>query len=183
MSFPISSSKKLECKIHYWIFDYLDKKTEHMQWIRPPAFLALGASITTHLIAKTASSVELTFCGIQLVHSSTPHSENRKRGWDMLKKAPLELIECLGFPIVFLWFGVFIIKAPKYYILNHSELSKIELRHMEAGTTNSEDYKNDLYDANSTVHDRLMEWQKRNKGLRASQASLNNEPDTSIAYD
>ncbi|MGL5264516.1 MAG: hypothetical protein ACRDAI_08140 [Candidatus Rhabdochlamydia sp.] len=180
---PISSSEKLGCKIQYKIFDFLDKKTEYVQWLRPPAFLALGASITTHLVAKTASSVELTFRGIQLVYSSMPHSENKQRGWSMLKKAPCELIECIGFPIVFLWFGFFIIKVPKYYILNSSERLKVELRHMEAGTTNTEEYDYDLYDVNSTVHDRLMEWQKRNKGLRASQASLNNESDISLAND
>jgi hypothetical protein len=180
---PISSSEKLGCKIQYKIFDCLDKKTEHMQWLRPPAFLALGASITTHLVAKTASSVELTFRGIQLVYSSTPHSENRKRGWSMLKKAPYELIEWLGLPIALIWFGVFIIEEPKYYILRSSEMLKVELRHAETGTTDSKDYENDLYDANSIVKDRFMEWQKRNKGLRASQASLNNEPDTSLASD
>lgn len=183
MYLPLSSSEKLGCKIQYKIFDFLDQKTEYVQWLRPPAFLALGASITTHLVAKTASSVELTFRGIQLVHSSTPNSENRKRGWSMIKKAPYELREWLGLPIALIWFGVFIIKEPKHYILESFEMLKVELKHMEAGTIDSEDYKNDLYDANSIVKDRLMEWQKRNKGLRASQASLNSEPDTSLACD
>ena len=170
---PISSSEKLEYRIQYEIFDHLDKKTEHMQWIRPPAFLALGASMTTHLIAKTASSVELTFRGIQLIHSSKPHSENRKRAWAMLTKAPLELMEWLVSPFALIWFGSFIICEPKYYILKSSEMSKAALRHAEAGTIDSEDYENDLYEANSIIKDRLMEWQKRNRGLRASQASLN----------
>ena len=129
--------------------------------------------MTTHLIAKTASSVELTFRGIQLIHSSTPHSENRKRAWDMIYKAPCEVMEYLLFPFVLIYFGVSIIKEPKYYILQSSEMSKVALRHAEAGTIDSEDHKNDLYDANSIIKDRLMEWQKKNRGLRTSQTSLN----------
>ena len=179
MHTPISSSEKLNYQIKFFIFDYADKATENTERIRFLAYLALCASSITYFALRILSVVEMTICGGKFICSSDQYM----LGKSFLKQVPLQVVNIIGLPISIVANSIFIIYEPKHYIIYNLESVKVELRHAEAGTTDSKDYENDLYDANSIITDRLMEWQRRNKGLRASQTSLNSKPDTSLASD
>ncbi|VHO05316.1 hypothetical protein [Candidatus Rhabdochlamydia sp. T3358] len=177
---PISFSEKLNYQVKSFIFDCADKATENTEKIRFPAYLALFANGITYFALRTLSVAEMTICGCKFICSSDQYMLGKSF---LLKQVPLQVLNIIGLPFSIVANSIFIIYEPKHYILANLESVKVELRYAEAGTTDSEDYKNDLYDANSTVKDRLMEWQKRNTGLRANLTSLNNESDTSLAYD
>ena len=162
MSTPISHLEKLGYQIEYSIFTNLDKTTEQTKWLRPPAFLAFGASSLTKLVVRTFSIAELAIHGLGLVLSSAPSSENRAYGWSLLKRVPEQGLNILAIFPGLLIDPVIIFREPKFYILTHAEHIKVAFRHAKAGTIGNQDYKKDSQNAIGMAKEKLIEWQEAN---------------------
>ncbi|MGB7128835.1 MAG: hypothetical protein WBD50_07105, partial [Candidatus Rhabdochlamydia sp.] len=131
--------EKWNYQIQYQIFNYLDKTTEQTKWLRPPAFLAFGVSSLAYFTTRTLSVLELTIHGLVLSSSS----ENRARGWILLKRAPCQVGNLVAILPNALINAITIIGEPKFYILSNSEHMKVNRIHLEAGTIGTQPYEID----------------------------------------
>ncbi len=152
----ISHSERLDYHIQHQIFNYINEIMEPGQRLRPPAFLALGASNTTFLILRVFAVGELTIRGLGLIYSDYP------LGKAMLQRVPVQVLQAtVGLAVSTIVNSYRIIKEPKGYILNNLEQTQIDIHHAEAGTFDSETYQSDLQAARGRAAATLREWQEQ----------------------
>lgn len=156
MSTPLSHFEKWNYQIQYQIFNYLDKTIEQTKWLRPPAFIAFGVSSLACFTTRTLSVLELTIQGLVLYSSS----ENRARGWILLKRVPCQLVDLAAILPNALVNAATIIGEPRFYILNNVEYMKVNRMHLEAGTIGTQPYEIDSQRAVGRAKEKLVEGQE-----------------------
>lgn len=163
MASHVSFSDKLNFEAQYSIYKYLNELTQNMRWLRLSAFVALGASSLTHLVTKTTSAVEELFHGTGVI-LKTPFSENSssnlQRGWKILKQSPSNGVSIIYLPFSMVISIILILSEPKLFILEMDEIAKVDLKHLQAGSVDTDEHIKDSSEATGRAKKKLIEYQQ-----------------------
>lgn len=147
MSLPISYSESINFRFQHVLFNQLKKLSEKTEWLRGPAFLASSVSSLGYLISRTSSIAELAFHSLILFLCSATNSEKRLCANIMIKRVPNQFVNLFAIPPTFIFDIISIVSDSKFYINFRASIALVTIRHLEAGTINTEEHTRDCNEA------------------------------------
>ncbi|VHN99708.1 hypothetical protein [Candidatus Rhabdochlamydia sp. T3358] len=166
MTTPITRFEKWNYQAQCQIFTKLYIHTAKTEWIRGPVFIAFGTSLAVRAVLLTASVGDLIINGFRLTLNPYQSSEQRQRGWTLLKKVPSQVgWNLIGVSLITFMISTFLISFdPEFYILVSTEEAKINWIHAEKGTLNIEEHDYDFRNVTSEGKTGREKW-KNSQGI------------------
>ncbi len=165
--FSTSYSYQVNYQFQADLYSELDKKTENIQWLRPPAFFFFNISSIATVVARTAAIAETFFKGFGMLllspFASSPLGQVKNGLEELVVQTLKNVIRLSCFPLEYLIDGLFCVISPKHFIIQCRVYACAYSKRAIAKTLDSEDHDESFtgYGLAGDINAEFLAYQRR----------------------
>lgn len=156
----IAYSEQLNYRVQCWINEHLYTYIEEKESLRPMASIAISLSALADIILRISSIAETVFYSLEELFLF-PFTKDLSTAWVWTTQIPGKILDLVIFPLKLIENSICMLVIPRHFIFEELEYAKVNRKHLENETLNTQAHERDLMEVPAKAKGRLIEFQER----------------------